>query len=107
MTERETFLEQQLAGAVNHLRISQENHAALLREMKGHETRVKATYKERNDAREREAKALRIQITAIQQDAARYAYIRQHQVQIWKLCIAAQDIELDRLIDYAKSKETA
>lgn len=99
MDERIVFLEQQLAGAITHLRVSQENHAALLAQMSGHEDRLKLVYRQKRDRDEAINKQLRLSVAHLAQAAARYAFIRQHQVQIWKLGIAAEGDALDKLID--------
>lgn len=99
--ERIAFLEQQLEGAVMHLRVSQDNHSQMLATMSTHEDRLKAIYKEKRDRDEARNKQIQVAVTHLQRDASRYAFIRQHMVQVWKLSIAAEGHALDCQIDTA------
>lgn len=98
-----TFLEQQLAGAIQFLRQKDETEQACVR-------RIEALYATRF-AEERETrKRLRARVEqiekAIKDGSARYEFLRAFQVQIWKLGIAAAGEQLDQLIDAERERQT-
>ncbi len=95
---RVAFLEQQLTGAVKLLHGKDATEAAC-------NARLQRVY----DQAERELEArlavtkARLQnlVDETREAAQRYAFMRQHQVQVWKLGIAASGESLDREIDKA------
>lgn len=93
------FLMRQLAGAVTMLRQSDERNAGLIEQMKRYDARRAGVYKDKKKLVERQATELRIQLAQAHQDASRYRFLRQHQVQVWKLGIATQGETLDKLVD--------
>lgn len=107
LEKENAFLGAQLAGAVTHLRIAEGHVQQLTGQMQGYDARVSKIYRDKRDQDEKRNKEIRLSVAQLAQDAARYSYLRQHQVQIWKLGIAAQETELDKRLDAAmQSRET-
>lgn len=99
LDEEIAFLRAQLAGAVTQLRVAEGHVRQLTGQMQGYDARVREVYRKKRDQDEARNKELRLSVTHLCQAATRYSYLRQHQVQIWKLGIAAEGDALDKLID--------
>lgn len=101
MSEQEqiAFLQEQLAGAVMQLRVQEGHIQQLSGQMTGYDERVRKIYRDKHDRDEANNKQLRLSVAHLAQLAARYQFLRQYQVQVWKLGIAAEGDALDRLID--------
>lgn len=94
--EHIAFLEGQLANSINLLKRYEGGEAATVERLeatyRGHRDKLGADVAQR---RERIAR-MEVQILA---NARRYDFLRQHQVQVWKLGIGATGLGLDNAID--------
>lgn len=92
--ERADFYESSFRNCYARLVVVEERLAALLEETKTHDNRVKKRYHE-------QIKTQNHMLLEYARDAARYNFLRQFQVQVWRLGIVAAEGQLDQLLTVA------
>lgn len=98
---RIAFLEHQLAGVFSFLAQKDATEAACIKRYEGLYATRYAAMREQHERKMKQLKGLGERLIT---NAHRYEFLRQHQVQIWKLGIAAQGDKLDSLLDAAKER---
>jgi hypothetical protein len=86
----------QLANAVGYLRRFEEGEAAVIRRL---EDRYRAKEMQLDAEIDGRRQRLKQQAKSALTDSERYAFIRQHIVQVWKLGVGATGMQLDHAID--------
>jgi hypothetical protein len=95
-TEQIAFLEQQLAGAVMFLRQKDATEEACAKRL---ESIYKASFADMLRQLQIQAKRVKNLEARLGADSTRYAFLRQHMVQVWKLGLAASAEQLDKALD--------
>lgn len=90
------FLEQQLAGAVMFLRQKDATEEACVKRL---EEQYRVQFAQNRDLLEERRKQFDLRERELGAGYARYALLRQYQVQVWSLGIAATGENLDRALD--------
>lgn len=94
--ERIDFLEQQLSAAVAHLRAKDATEEACTSRLNAIAKQAAVEADEKNKRLRSRLKVIETELSA---SANRYSIIRENQVQVWKLGIAATGAQLDELLD--------